>query len=123
MTKCRGYVCKIAEDISRNLNFEYVLYVEGDVLRKRIDLIWEVTHLNIAPFIKESEHKNMIYSCMRPIRTLEQFIFIFSGAEYGGYEKLLLPFDEPTWILIAFTFGVAFATVVVGKFSRTMQNL
>lgn len=122
--KCQGYVCKIAEDVKKSLNFSFVSYSEVDRSRTMIHFQWDVTQLNaVWQHYEESRDFKRIASCMRPIKAAEQFIVITPGEEYDGYEKLLLPFDEETWFFIIFTFGVAFTTVFVASFSQNLRNL
>jgi hypothetical protein len=43
-------------------------------------------------------------------------LMVSQGEEYSGYEKLILPFDSPTWFLIGLTFFAAFLTVYIVHF-------
>lgn len=121
--KCLGYLCNVAEDIKKSLNFTYVSYIEYDETRIKINFSWQVTHLNVASRFRDGKSStSWISSCMRPIKADNLYIVITPGEKYNGYEKLLLPFDKPTWFYIAFTFGVAFASVFVASFSQTMRD-
>ena len=52
-------------------------------------------------------------------------VFLVTPAEaYSAYEKLLLPFDRETWILLLITFSIAFFTIfIINKLSRIFQEL
>lgn len=39
------------------------------------------------------------------------------GESYNAYEKLLLPFDQETWIMILITFIIAFLTIFIVNFT------
>ena len=46
------------------------------------------------------------------------------GELYSNYEKLFLPFDRTTWILLIFTFSVAFGVIfVANRTSKRLQDL
>lgn len=55
-------------------------------------------------------------SFTRPFSFSEQFIAIPPGEEYDGYEKLILPFDDATWMWLGVTFLAAFGTIFVLNF-------
>lgn len=64
-----------------------------------------------------------------PIRTANifretKFILLVTPAEaYTMYEKLFLPFDLETWILLTLTFLVTFfAILIINNLSKTVQN-
>ncbi|KAG5679802.1 hypothetical protein PVAND_009340 [Polypedilum vanderplanki] len=47
-----------------------------------------------------------------------KLIFLVTPGElYTSFEKLYLPFDEPTWVLIFITFGVAFGVIFLVNFT------
>lgn len=52
------------------------------------------------------------------------FILVTPGELYSPYEKLLLPFDKTTWILLLSTFAHAFLTIfIINRFSIRVQNI
>jgi hypothetical protein len=63
------------------------------------------------------------YKTTFPFLTIPYFIASPLGQEYDCYEKLLLPFDYYTWILILMTFASAIATIWLLKFtSASVRN-
>jgi hypothetical protein len=51
-------------------------------------------------------------------------IFIPPGEVYGEYEKMVLPFDTPTWIGIGLTIAVSCLTIVfIKKFNKSNQEI
>jgi hypothetical protein len=51
-------------------------------------------------------------------------LVITPSDSYTSYEKLAMPFDKTTWVLLGLTFGAAFAvTVIVNKQSRWIQDI
>ena len=54
---------------------------------------------------------------------LKYKILVTPADAYTSYEKLMLPFDLPTWILLLFTFGVTFGTIlIINKLQKTARN-
>jgi hypothetical protein len=53
------------------------------------------------------------------------FIFIITpGEQYSSYEKLILPFDETTWICWLSTFAVAFIAIfIINKMPSAVKNI
>jgi len=64
---------------------------------------------------------------LRMTNTFEEvkvFIITTPADAYTAYEKLLLPFDTETWILLILTFLVTFVTIfVINKLSKRAQNI
>jgi hypothetical protein len=51
-------------------------------------------------------------------------IFTTLGEPYGGYEKLLMPFDKTTWCLLILIFAFAFAAIfTITLLSKRLQRL
>lgn len=58
-----------------------------------------------------------------PINFFHSHFVITKGLLYSPYEKLILPFDLPTWILIILTFLIGFLTILALYFwPIEMQN-
>jgi len=67
------------------------------------------------------EHWELHY--MTPFMEIREVIVTTPGELYSAYEKLLLPFDELTWILFIFTFVVAFLFIfIVNLLPKSMQD-
>jgi hypothetical protein len=62
---------------------------------------------------------------MTPVYLDIKWGFIITpGEKYSAYEKLILPFDLTTWILLITTFSVAYAVMLIFKFcSQKVQDL
>jgi len=56
--------------------------------------------------------------------TYKSYKFIIPPGElYSGWEKLVLPFDIPTWILVAITFAAGLLTIqVIYRFPMFVRN-
>lgn len=57
-----------------------------------------------------SESLKLIFNTL-PFVYENSYIAVPPGEDYTGYEKLLLPFDRTTWVLIALTFSFAFVII------------
>jgi hypothetical protein len=59
-----------------------------------------------------------------PYFSASELIAVPPGQEYSGYEKLLLPFDKLTWLLIIFTFLATYFVIFITKFTSVkVRNL
>jgi hypothetical protein len=57
-----------------------------------------------------------------PVDNDEIFLMVTPGEPYTDYEKLLLPFDDLTWIFLLITFGTAFLSIFgINLMSRKIQ--
>lgn len=55
---------------------------------------------------------------------VEYAIVVTPGEPYSPYEKLLLPFDVKTWILLTCTFLIGFVVIfAVNRMSKVVQNI
>lgn len=51
------------------------------------------------------------YFTTYPYVYYDNFLAVPPGEDYSGYEKLIFPFDIPTWLLIVITFLAAYVTI------------
>ncbi|KAG5669121.1 hypothetical protein PVAND_017017 [Polypedilum vanderplanki] len=59
-----------------------------------------------------------------PIYTMEYYYLVTPNDLYTNYEKLLMPFDFTTWILLSVTISLAFGIIFVSfKFPKWLQIL
>ncbi|CAG9803589.1 unnamed protein product [Chironomus riparius] len=59
-----------------------------------------------------------------PFWQFSDYLLVTPGETYTPYEKLLLPFDTLTWILLSVTFSVAFLSILlINKLSRRIQDV
>jgi len=80
---------------------------------------------NVVFFVFSSN--DLIHSRLRMTNTIEEvkILIITTPADvYTPYEKLLLPFDTETWILLVVTFLVTFVIIlIINKLSKRAQNI
>jgi hypothetical protein len=71
----------------------------------------------------KQDHQRLFYFT-KPYHLQETHLAVPPGEEYDAYEKLVLPFDFDTWMMIILTFVAAFATIFVVSFMRiSARNL
>lgn len=121
--KCDGYNVQIIRDMSKTLNFliKFVPYNQ----RTRSYLFDDSPVELLVQQVKTSAilPRSKIVSTL-PYVFQDYRIAVPPGEDYTGYEKLLLPFDEFTWIMIAATFLASSLTIVVLNFtSQKFRNL
>lgn len=126
VTKCAGIFCGVLRDFSSALNFTYHTNIYQLETAKYMwpgipsHLVMGCASLDGLVVYDEKRNENTLrpeyYS--RPLMYTDTFIAIPPGEEYDGYEKLVLPFDEPTWMWISITFAAAFLTIFLLKFAK-----
>jgi hypothetical protein len=92
------------------MNFEEMLFVKNEFEVMNIYLKIYFTIAFYSTFNKRHYHIT---------KTFKQYeeVFIISESEaYNSYEKLILPFDESTWFLLIFTFGLAFFVIFIARY-------
>lgn len=119
VTECVGYVCTALKEMSSALNFTYRtnMYYGSKLTFPKKSIYWHLQYrvLNAAHiFRNDPRYKRVIFA--RPVNFKEHFIAIPPGDEFDGYEKLILPFDRPTWAWIAVTFVSAFVAIFALRF-------
>lgn len=63
-------------------------------------------------------------STTSPFFAISQFLIVTPAEVYSAYEKLSLPFDRETWILLLITFSIAFFTIfIINKLSKILQEV
>jgi len=107
-----GYFVDITKDLSVSHNFKTSVNYES----KNIDIIL---------FGYSREGDALIYSKSTDMISIHrEIIFVIPlGDFYSGFEKLFLPFDVATWILIAMTFAIGLLTIlIVTQLSMYIQS-
>ena len=106
--KLEGVITEITKILSSDLNFriEYNLADEEEFKKDRyhvyVDLYMIIERLDCAHVISSG------------------FVVVVPpGEPYTSYEKLLLPFDDLTWILLLIFFGIGFAVVILIRLSKS----
>ncbi|KAG5672148.1 hypothetical protein PVAND_002301 [Polypedilum vanderplanki] len=74
--------------------------------------------IEIKPIRSASYHSTGVFE------NIKVMIVLTSSEFYNAYEKLLLPFDFSTWMLLALTFSIAFITIfIVNHMSKEIQKI
>lgn len=116
---CAGFLCETAKALSKNMNFSYKslerLASDGIAVHDvEIDFAWNIMLMGIVHEAKTTYHQNYFYSI--GLHFDEIFIVIPKGEDLDSYERIVLPFDDETWICLTITFAAAFAAIFVVKF-------
>lgn len=114
--KTFGYNLKIAEELSRSLNYVAMYnpeYSDGSFFDEYllVDFVFSLGSINEHYYYSQSNQKPPFYTY--PYIFLPNTMIVPPGQEYNTYEKLLLPFDLATWALILFTLLAAFLTIII----------
>ena len=109
-----GVLIKMVEALATHLNFtvRYTLYDEEDVPEFDTHDLWlevpMVGHL-----------KSQLSFLSDPIYSTSDVFVVPPGESYTPWEKLFLPFDEPTWMWLGIVFAIAFLVILIVKISRS----
>jgi len=111
----KGYFISITNELSRRLNF---------LIQDKIDITAIDPDLVLSGYSTEAEIFENNSTMIDLISIYREIIVVIPlGDFYSGFEKLFLPFDVATWILIAMTFAVGLLTIlIVTQLSRTIRN-
>ncbi|KAG5671219.1 hypothetical protein PVAND_001428 [Polypedilum vanderplanki] len=100
--------------IELNKNYEMALRIHPDGTYK-------MPHIFL--YLIEPESRNSYLSISSFIEAKIK-IFITPSEFYSSYDKILMPFDSTTWILLILTFVIAFVVIGALNFAkRTIQDL
>lgn len=102
-----GFNYEIVKDLSKPLNFKLFVYTHRYGHKKNLS----VDHYVSIQCIKMD--MRIVFLSTRPYIYSKIYVAVPPGEIYGPYEKLILPYDETVWILIASTFLVAFSIVFI----------
>lgn len=105
----------ISGEILKIFANRYGAVIEDAFKIKRMDIY--LTQLSdIAP------EEAAVYQISPPICYIYSTFVITDGYLYGPYEKLILPFDEITWISLICLYSLTFFTIIIiYRFSREVQ--
>jgi hypothetical protein len=112
-----GYNYKMIEALETNLNFSLIVNPADEnerFLAPQIKIDFKVNMVDLSHI---SASKIKVFFTQPHIFTASS-IAVPPGAEFDAYEKLLLPFDFTTWILISATFLSAYITILVLYFMK-----
>lgn len=112
-----GFQLKIVEGLARTLNFSlnWNPLIYGEFFD--IDYFFTNSSVDLMPWMTCYNNYGLGENTFRFIT--HPYIFATNnmalppGQEFNGYEKLLLPFDANTWLLIVITFFIAFLTIFI----------
>lgn len=105
-----------------NAEIEYKIYSELPFYENHASLYkgWKI-------FIHNEEvykvNKGTLSIFTPPLRYAYLTFVVSPGQQYTPFEKLILPFDETTWILIIVTFVIGYLTIlIVYQFSKNVRD-
>lgn len=116
--KKSGVLVDIIEAVAQNGNFSVNILDDRDLKRKwKMPMISISTIYKFEQFIKSHDFTTTFAE--------EQFKFVITPPKcYNSYEKLLMPFDRTTWILLILTFIIAFIIItIVNQSPKKIQNI
>jgi len=103
--------------LSIHLNFEEAALISINQTYKLPNVIIEV--FDMVRFATAEEVRNTL-----PFMQFRDYFLVTPGKAYTAYEKLLLPFDTLTWILLAVTFSIAvFSIFTINRLSREIRDV
>lgn len=109
--QCSGFLCEASNAISNNLNIRVKMKVSvGGPCAFNSSFCWF-----IQPSIVE-RHPGFFVT--QTFMSFDDSIAVPPPGTYNAYEKLLMPFDEATWLSIAFTFAFLFGAIIALRFAR-----
>lgn len=115
---CIGYHCGIVINFGKALNYTIQMNTYRGQKQLFYKMPFDLCLLSSSLEMRVRFDGNNQYVVTRPIYHDEHFLTLTPGEEFNGYEKLYLPFDEPTWAWIGITFTTAFVTIFVLRFVR-----
>lgn len=115
--KLKGFTVDMLDILSSQGNF----LVEYDSRKENVThSIFGNIKIDVLPdfFLFEKE----MHSTMTFTEVKYEFL-ITPGELFTSYEKILMPFDKPTWLLVVVTFGIAYMVIlIVNRLSNKLQN-
>lgn len=120
VNECEGYACAVLRDFGSVLNYTRKMILYQQWMRKGPAPFTDLNFRPVPMSIILAQNKRTVQTHIftRPVYTFEKFIAVPPGHEYNGYEKMILPFDEKTWMWIEITFVAAFVTIFLLRFVR-----
>ncbi|CAG9799884.1 unnamed protein product [Chironomus riparius] len=132
-----GLIPKMFELIAKHVNYEpkyRFSYVKDSTLFPCIEGFNEIcvnkTNKNpnvcftISRYEAQTNDDSNYLHFSKPFLEVREIVLTTPGDPYSSYEKLLLPFDRPTWILLISTFITAFLVIFLINFlPKTVQDV
>jgi hypothetical protein len=114
IAKARNFTAVESDDFKRLMNYNEVTF------EKRI---FFVTRIMFDQMLTDDLNHGD-YVATLPIKSNEIFLITTPGEQYSDFEKLLLPFDDETWMYLILTFGCAFFFIFgINLLPRLIQDL
>ena len=109
-----GAFLDMVETLSRHLNFTFTTADRNieDALDTNPDLIFE-------PKILRRASKSLSSLSSDPVCTASDVFVVPPGELFTPWEKLLMPFDRPTWKWLGIVFAVAFLVILFIKVTNS----
>jgi hypothetical protein len=119
-----GFLYDWLVEISKALNFTIKYPADYNISNKLHRFLPIVLHLEPSTFGSPSYYPAARRHLTEYLYTNSDFYAVPPGEIYSGFEKVLFPFDHPTWFLILFTFVAAFVTIfIVNHMTSKIRNL
>lgn len=112
-----GYHGEIANIFAEKFDITY----RREIATENKELFFEIVIVDISDYL----NFNYIVSHLTTPLSCYEFTFVVTrGAKYSQFEKLTLPFDFITWVLISILFVVGFVTIFVFyRLSMELQEI
>lgn len=105
-----GYHYEIIKGLAKNLNFTFFL----NPLENNSFFYNDQNDLMVLLGCSDgAQARLMSFFVTKRYMYQHNYLAIPPGQEYNSYDKLFLPFDNTVWVLIIFTFVIAFSTIFV----------
>lgn len=112
MDKRESHELRIRNIIAQQGNFLAKLTAESDEGKEGIFSMGEDDNHEYKIFLRSMSFKQYFH-CTAPFFELSLDAMYSPPEPYTNYEKMVLPFDDTTWLYLGITFGFAFVTIFI----------
>ncbi|KAG5671334.1 hypothetical protein PVAND_001537 [Polypedilum vanderplanki] len=121
-SKYGGSLHEIAETLAKLYNFSSHYTIYGCRPEDKDYKLFPTKNFNTSlwnyyAFTTDYYNGSLDFHHTLPFTDVEYYYLISYNDFYNNYEKLLFPFDATTWLLLLFTFGLTFITILVLRFT------
>ena len=111
-----GVIIDMLDSLSTHLNFTYLYGEAAQVNAKELGFSGgEISDFQLTPKLLEGFNHPSSY----PICSTAEVAVVPPGELFTSWEKLLMPFDRPTWMWLGIIFAVAFLVILLIKWSKS----
>ena len=111
-----GAIVDMLNSLSTHLNFTYLHSEAAQVDAKESGLSgWELFDIHFTIKLLEGFNQPSSY----PIYSTADVAVVPPGELFTSWEKLLMPFDRPTWMWLGIVFAIAFLVILLIKWSKS----